>query len=376
MNLCVVTGSRAEYGILSNLMRRLRDSQDVNLQIIATNMHLEPKYGMTVNEIINDGFTIDYRVEMMVPGDSPESVVKSMGRELTGLADAFAELKPDMLLILGDRYEMLMAASAALIFGIPIAHLHGGEMTEGAIDDSIRHAITKLSTLHFTATEEYRQRVIQMGEDPQRVFNAGSLAVDGITRFSALPLTDLEASIQAKLGEGFLLVTFHPVTRQPGEERAQTEALLRSLDRFPTKKILFTMPNSDSGGECVASMIEKWVAQNSDRSVLVKSLGRVRYYSALKYCGAVVGNSSSGLIEAPSFGVPTVNIGDRQKGRSKGNTVIDCDPEEESIVKAISKVLTPEFACFCKEKGYNPYHKPGTEKFIYRELLEFFGRIK
>ncbi len=375
MKICVVTGTRAEYGILSELMRRLSETDGITLQIIATNMHLSEKYGMTINEILNDGFHVDRCVEMICPGNSPSSTVKSMGRELVGMADALEELKPDMMLVLGDRYEILMAASAALIFGIPVAHLHGGEKTEGAIDDSIRHAITKLSTLHFTATEEYRQRVIDMGENPDFVFNAGSPAVDGITRFSAMSQEELEESLNFDLEEGFLLVTYHPVTRQPGEEEVQTESLLSALEGFPDRKILFTMPNSDAGGDKVARLIETWAEAHPDRAMCVKSLGRSRYYAALKYCGAVVGNSSSGLIEAPSFGVPTVNIGDRQKGRARGNTVIDCGTDRKSIEDAIYKALSPEFSLYCKGSGINPYHRSGTVDFIVNKI-KIFGGIK
>ena len=368
--ICVVTGTRAEYGILSELMGRMRDSSDIELQIVATNMHLMPEYGMTVNEIIGDGFEVDWRVPMPLEGDSAKSTVKGMAAGLDGFAEAFEALKPDMVMILGDRYEMLMVASAALIFRIPVIHLHGGEITEGAYDDSIRHAITKLSTWHFTATERYRKRVIQMGEDPERVFCSGSPATDGITRFATMSLPELEESIGFELGEDFLLCTFHPVTTQPGDEERQTAALLNALDQRD-EKVLFTMPNSDTGGRRVAEMIEEWTSAHPGRAVAVTSLGRKRYYSALAHCGAVIGNSSSGLIEAPSFGVPTLNIGDRQKGRDRGNTVIDCKAEENEIVGGLQKVMSEDFRSFCRDHGKNPYNRAGTVDYIMEKILTF-----
>ena len=360
--ICVVTGTRAEYGILSRLMRALRDEEDVELQIIATNMHLSATYGMTVNEIEADGFAVNYRVPLPLEDNSPRGTVKAMATAMSGFADAYASLDPDMILILGDRYEMLAAASAAAIFGIPVAHFHGGEITEGAYDDAIRHAITKLATYHFTATEEYRRRVIQMGEEPERVFNVGSLGVDNIRHEEFMTLDEFNDSLKNLTGydslpmaEGFLLVTFHPVTRQPGDAENQTAALLSALEGIEDRQILFTMPNSDTGGKVVGEMIREWVGKNRDRAVCVTSLGRKRYYSALRHCGAVVGNSSSGLIEAPSFGIPTVNIGDRQRGRVRGNTVIDCAPEPATISAALTQALSTDFAAFCHSEGANPY---------------------
>ena len=360
--ICVVTGTRAEYGILSRLMLELKNREDVRLQIIATNMHLSPVYGMTVNEIENDGFSIDYRVPLPLDDNSARGTVKAMSVAMSGFADAYTELDPDLILILGDRYEMLAAASAAMIFGIPVAHFHGGEITEGAYDDAIRHAITKLSAYHFTATEEYRNRVIRMGEEPARVFNIGSLGVDNIRREEFMSLAVFNKSLKEiaetsahPLEEGFLLVTFHPVTRQPGDEEAQTKALLDALEKIKDRKILFTMPNSDTGGKRVGDMIRDWVKTHSDRSLCVTSLGRKRYYSALKHCGAVIGNSSSGLIEAPSFGIPTLNIGDRQLGRVYGNTVINCAPDRDSIASALTKALSPDFTTYCRRHGVNPY---------------------
>lgn len=375
MNLCVITGTRAEYGIMSRLMQAIKDRDDMHLQIIVTNMHLSETYGMTVKEIENDGFAIDYRIPLSLDDNSARGTVKAMAEALSGFADAYQELNPDIILILGDRYEMLAAASAAAIFGIPVAHLHGGEITEGAYDDAIRHAITKLATYHFTSTEEYRQRVLQMGEEPQRVFNVGALGVDNILHDKFMTLSEFNESLKELTGdktidlnEGFLLVTFHPVTRQPEEAESQTRALLCALEKVKGRQILFTMPNSDTGGRVVGEMIKKWAAENSDHAICVTSLGRKRYYSALKHCGAVIGNSSSGLIEAPSFGVPTVNIGERQKGRAQGNTVINCTADTEGISAAIIKALSPEFSIFCRREGNNPYAGAATLDDIIKAL--------
>lgn len=368
--ICFITGSRADYGIMSRLMSRLRDSKEATLQVVATNMHLSPDFGMTVNEIIADGINVDWRVDSLLAGDSPTATVKSMGLTQIGMADAFAVLKPDLVVILGDRYEMLAAASAALIFRIPVAHLYGGETTEGAYDDCIRHAITKLSTLHFTSTELYARRIVRMGENPSSVFWVGSLGAENIAETNFLTLQELEDSLDFKLGDCFIVATFHPVTTLPGEEAKQTSALLEALDR-PTRegwKVLFTMPNSDTGGKAVADAVRTWADARPESVRCVSSLGRLRYYSALRYAAAVVGNSSSGLIEAPSFGIPTLNIGDRQKGRARGESVVDCGPRRAEIAAGLEKVLSPEMrsvAAFAP----NPYAKPGTLVAILDKLL-------
>lgn len=368
--ICFVTGSRADYGIMSRLMLSLRDDDRCELQIVAANMHLSERYGLTYKEIESDGLKIDAKVQMEAADDSAAATVKSMGVAMAGFADAFSNLAPDLIVILGDRYEMLAAASAAQIFGIPVAHLHGGEITEGAYDDAIRHAITKLSYMHFTSTEEYRRRVIQMGEAPERVFNVGALAVENIAGEIIMPLDELERSLGFVFGEGFLLVTFHPVTKQPVEGAAHAAALLDALAKFiPEHKILFTLPNSDTGGRLVADMIKVRAKDNPESCIAVTSLGRHRYYSALAHCGAVVGNSSSGLIEAPSFGKPTVNIGDRQKGRAQGNTIINCAPETEAVKDAVAKALSPEFQDYCAREGVNPYAGMDTLRRIHETLV-------
>lgn len=369
--ICIVTGTRAEYGIMSRLMQSLKEDDRVELQIVATNMHLSPEFGLTVKEIEDDGFKVDKKVEMLLSSDTPTGTVKSMGLSSIGLADAYAELSPDLIVILGDRYEMLAAASAALIFGIPVAHLYGGEITEGAYDDAIRHAITKLSYLHFTSTEEYRRRVIQMGEAPERVYWVGALGADNISNSATMSLAELEESIGGRLGKSFLLVTFHPVTREPGSAEAQTMALLSALEEIIDRhNILFTMPNSDTDGRIVAAMIQDWVKDHPGKACAVTSLGRARYYSALSHCAAVVGNSSSGLVEAPSFRKPTLNIGNRQKGRAQGNTVVNCEATLEEIRKGLSRILEPQTIAEIAEKGVNPYVKPGTLEAIHSALVE------
>lgn len=369
--ICIVTGTRAEYGIMSRLMQSLKEDERVELQIVATNMHLSPEFGLTVKEIEDDGFKIDKKVEMLLSSDTPTGTVKSMGLASIGLADAYAELSPDLIVILGDRYEMLAAASAALIFGIPVAHLYGGEITEGAYDDAIRHAITKLSYLHFTSTEEYRRRVIQMGEAPERVYWVGALGADNIYNSATMSLAELEESIGAHLGKSFLLVTFHPVTREPGSAEAQTMALLSALEEIIDRhNILFTMPNSDTDGRIVAAMIQDWTKDYPGKACAVTSLGRARYYSALSHCAAVVGNSSSGLVEAPSFRKPTLNIGNRQKGRAQGNTVVNCEATLEEIRKGLSRILEPQTIAEIAENGVNPYVKPGTLEAIHSALVE------
>lgn len=370
--ICIVTGTRAEYGILSRLMKSLDQDSSVELQIIATNMHLSPEFGLTVREIEEDGLRVNRRVEMLLSSDTAVGTVKSMGLASIGLADAYAELDPDLIVILGDRYEMLAAASAALIFGIPVAHLHGGEITEGAYDDTIRHAITKLSFLHFTSTEEYRDNVIQMGESPDRVFWVGALGADNIGSGEIMSLTELEESLGFNLGNGFLLVTFHPVTKEPGQAESQTKSLLDSLEEMMDRyKVLFTLPNSDTDGRIIGRMVRNWVKSHPYKAVAVTSLGRRRYYSALKYCKAVIGNSSSGLCEAPSFRKPTLNIGIRQQGRCQGNTIVNCDPTKESISEGLRKVLSGNFIKYVSHNGVNPYVKTDTLSSIKTVLKEY-----
>lgn len=370
--ICIVTGTRAEYGILSSLMKSLNEDCSVELQIIATNMHLSPEFGMTVREIEEDGLKVDRKVEMLLSSDTAVGTVKSMGLACIGLADAYAELNPDLIVILGDRYEMLAAASSAMIFGIPVAHLHGGEITEGAYDDSIRHAITKLSYIHFTSTEEYRRRVIQMGESPERVLWSGALGVDNITKEELMTLGELEDSIGHTLGENFLLVTFHPVTKEPGEAERQTKALLSALESYFLKgRVLFTLPNSDSEGRTIATMIREWADRNPGMVAVVTSLGRRRYYSAVALSKGVVGNSSSGLVEVPTFRKPTLNIGNRQKGRVQGNTVTNCDATFPGILRGLEEAFSDDRISEIRLMGSNPYFKDGTLETIHDTLVTY-----
>ena len=365
--ICVVTGTRAEYGLLSRLMRLIDESEDCRLQVIATNMHLLPEYGNTYKEIEKDGFRIDAKVPMRKPTDDFYGVITSMAEEMSGMNDAFRELCPDMVVILGDRYEMLVVATVAMLQRIPIAHIHGGEISEGAVDDSIRHAITKMSSLHFTSTEEYRKRVIQLGEQPERVFYVGSLGVENLRKVPLMGKSELEDFLDFKLEGQSVLVTYHPVTlgdRPPKDEIAD---LLKALDAFPCLRVLFTMPNSDQGGEEIRAAIEEYCARNEKRCRCFKSLGLRRYLSVLGYVTAVVGNSSSGLLEVPSAHIPTLNIGDRQKGRTRGASVVDVASDETSIIAGLTKVLSLDFRAFCKTT-INPYEKDGTAESIFKVI--------
>lgn len=341
--ICVVTGSRAEYGLLYWLMKEIQASPVLELQVVATGMHLSPEFGLTFRNIEEDGFRIDEKVEMLLSSDTPAGIAKSIGLGTIGFADAFARLKPDIVVLLGDRFEIFAAAQAALVARIPLAHLHGGETTEGAIDEAFRHAITKMAHLHFTATEEYRQRVIQLGEEPTRVFNFGAAAIDGIRNQKLLGRPELEQALGFSFGERNLLVTFHPVTLEADTAGQQFGELLAALDDFPDTRLIFTMPNADTGGRVVRKMIAGYVAVHPGRAAAYDSLGQLRYFSVMRQVDAVVGNSSSGLIEAPSFHVGTINIGDRQKGRAKAASVMDCEPTRKSIGEALARLYSDDF---------------------------------
>lgn len=340
--ICVVTGTRAEYGLLRWVIDGIGKSPVLELQLIATGMHLSPEFGLTVKEIEADGHRIDRKVEMLLSSDTPVGITKSMGLGMIGFADAFAELQPDLLLVLGDRFEIFAAVSAALIARIPSAHIHGGELTEGAFDDAIRHSITKMAQLHFVAAEEYRQRVIQMGEHPDRVFLVGGLGVDAIKRTKLFSREELEASLDFKLGQRNLLITFHPVTLEHNTSAHQMGELLAALDELEDTHLIFTMPNADTDGRVMLRMVEEFCAMRTHAKAFT-SLGQQRYFSCIQHCDGVVGNSSSGLAEVPSFKKGTVNIGDRQKGRLRAASVIDCAPERGLIMEAMQQILEPEF---------------------------------
>ena len=364
--ICVVTGSRAEYGILRGLMKAIKDDPELMLQVIATNQHLSKLQGETYKEIERDGFTIDYKVYMAddEAPDNANTTAKSISRGVSGFADAFDALKPDMLLILGDRYEMLAVASTALIYKIPIAHLHGGEITEGAFDDAIRHAITKMSHLHFTSTEAYRKRVIQLGEQPDRVFNVGALGVENVMKNDFMTKEEIEQSLNFQMTDKCFLCTYHPVTLSNMSSEAQVLNLLKALDSYKDYHIIFTYSNSDTNSQIIIKSIQEYVDQNPGRCMFIPSLGQRRYFSALKYVKAVLGNSSSGIIEVPSFGIPTLNIGDRQKGRLAADSVLNCETDTQSILTGLDRVLSPQFI-ETASKTQNPYEKENTAQAIF-----------
>lgn len=357
--ICVITGSRAEYGLLSSLMTEIKNDPTLLLQVIATNMHLSPEFGLTYKEIENDGFTINKKVEMLLSSDTANGTAKSVGLATIGFADAYEDLKPDLLVVLGDRYEILAAVSSALFYKIPVAHLYGGEITEGAYDDSIRHAITKMSHLHFTSTEAYQKRVIQLGENPKRVFYVGAIGVENIKETQLLGKAELEDNLGFTLGDKSLLVTFHPVTLEHATAKKQCENLLFVLAELTDYKIIFTLPNSDTDGRTIIQLILNFVSIHSDRAISFTSLGKVRYLSIIQYVTAVVGNSSSGIVEVPSFGIPTLNIGDRQKGRIAANSVIHCGTSVKDITNGIESALSDKVRKLAK-KGSNPYQKENT----------------
>lgn len=364
--ICVVTGSRAEYGLLNRLIRMIADSPLTELKLIATNMHLSPLFGETYKEIEADGFTIDKKVPILedTAPDNSEATLKAMSKAISGLSEAFSELKPDLVLILGDRYEILSAAIAAMIHKIPIAHIGGGNVTEGAYDDAIRHSITKMSHLHFVSTDVYRRRVIQLGELPERVFNVGSIGIENILRSPLMTEEELEKSLNFKVNRSTLLVTYHPVTLSADNVEKDIDAFLSVLDERKDLRIIFTMPNSDTGGHIIMEKINQFVHDHNDRACAFKSLGYKRYLSTMKYAGAVVGNSSSGVVEAPSFHIPTLDIGDRQKGRIAADSVYHCAPDSESIRAGLSYIFSDEFQEVVKESK-NPYEKPDIVKSIF-----------
>ena len=365
-----MTGSRAEWGLLSGLARKIADDPELELQIIATNMHLSPEFGLTYREIERQGFRINRKVEMLLSSDSANATGKSVGLATIGFADAYEELAPDMVLVLGDRYEILAAVTAALFYKIPVAHLHGGEVTEGAYDDAIRHAITKMSHLHFTSTEEYRRRVIQLGEQPERVFHVGAIGIDNIRHIALLDKKVLEEQLDFPFDRKTVLVTYHPETLDAIPVEEQFRNLLEALDDRQDIRILFTLPNSDTGGRIIVRMIEEFVARNKQRVRAYTSLGQLRYLSALQFVAAVVGNSSSGILEVPSFGKPTLDIGNRQKGRLAADSVVHCGVSGTEISEGLDRVLSDAFAkqAACTQ---NPYEKKDTALEIWRVLKNY-----
>lgn len=367
--ICVLTATRAEYGLLKPVIVKLNAVPRLDVRIAVTGMHLSPDFGFTYREIENDNLKIDKKIDILLSSDTPASVSKSMGLAMIGFADYFEELCPDMLLVLGDRYETLAVCCAAMNARIPIAHMYGGETTQGAVDESIRHAITKMSYLHFTSTEEYRKRVIQLGEEPDRVFAVGAMGIENIMHTQLMPMNELSDFLGMPLAEPYAVVTFHPVTLEDNTVKEQFSALLTACDNHPELRYIFTKANADANGKIINSMIDDYVKDKNNAKAFA-SLGTVRYLSALKYASLIIGNSSSGLIEAPSFHIPTVNIGDRQKGRLMAKSVISCEPDSGEITKAITKALSKEF----REKissVKNPYGDGNTSDKIAGILKEY-----
>jgi GDP/UDP-N,N'-diacetylbacillosamine 2-epimerase (hydrolysing) len=368
--ICIITGTRAEYGLLYWLMKEIQEDADLELQIIATGMHLAPEFGLTYRQIEDNGFKIDKKIEILLSSDTPIGISKSMGLGIIGFAEAYAELRPDIVVLLGDRFETFCAAGTACVSRIPIAHIHGGETTRGAMDEAFRHSITKMSHLHFTSTEEYRKRVIQLGESPDRVFNVGALGIENIRRLSLLSREDLEKEIGFSLGQQCILVTYHPVTLEHSTAQSQFQNLLNAIDAIDGIRVIFTKANADTEGRIINQMIDEYTTKKKNKAISFTSMGQLRYLSAMKHVDAVLGNSSSGILEAPSFKIPTINIGDRQKGRIAARSVINCFPTKDAIIKAIKQALSPEFRQSIQDMQ-NFCEKENTARDI-KEIIKHF----
>ena len=367
--ICVITGSRAEYGLLFWTMKKLLKEESFKLSICVTGMHLSPEFNLTFKNIIDDGFHIDEKVEMLLSSDSSIGISKSIGLGVISFSEVFDRIKPDLILVLGDRFEIFSACTAAMISNIPIAHCHGGETTEGLIDEAIRHSITKMSHIHFTSTNVYKKRVEQMGEDPSKVFNVGALGIENINKLKLFSYDEFEKKINLKLRKIVILITFHPVTLENSSSKKQFSQLIKSIDKLDNSTIIFTKPNADMDGRVISELIDSYVIENSKKSISYVSMGQKLYLSAIKYSNIVIGNSSSGLIEVPSFKKATINIGDRQKGRIKGYSVIDCDPIESSITKSINIALSEKFGNKLKSAS-NPYGFENSSSKILKTLKE------
>ncbi|AZL83697.1 UDP-N-acetylglucosamine 2-epimerase (hydrolyzing) [Aliivibrio salmonicida] len=357
--VAVFTGTRAEYGLLFWLLKDIQNDPELQLQLLVSGMHLSPEFGETYKQIETDGFVIDEKIEILLSSDSAVGTAKSMGLGVLGFADSLSRLQPDVLVILGDRFEALAAAQTAMIMRIPIVHLHGGEITEGAYDDAIRHAITKLSYLHGTSTEDYRQRVIQLGEDPSRVQNVGAIGLDHLKRATFMTVAELSESLDFTLDKPFFLVTYHPVTLGNEAPEESFQALLNALDEYPDHQVILTYPNADDGGRRIIPILEEYARSNPTRVLAIPSLGQVRYLSSVMHATAVIGNSSSGIIEVPAFDVPTVNIGSRQKGRLAAKSVLNVEPNQQSISDAIQVAIDRTYK-LADEKIHNPYGQGDT----------------
>lgn len=368
--VCVFTATRAEYGILTPLLYRIQECEKIELIIIALGAHLSPEYGYTYKEIIADGFTINERIETLMSSDSSIGVCKTMGLIQISSSEIIERVKPDLAIILGDRYEMLSIASTAAIMNIPIAHIHGGEITEGAIDDSIRHAITKLSTLHFTSTEIYKQRVLQLGENPLAVFNVGALGIENIKNVKYLTKKEMEKSLNVSLEENIAVVTFHPVTTELSETIKQIDDLFNVLIQKTDFRIIVTKSNADEMGRAINNRIDEFADLYPSRISTFTSLGRIRYLSLLRLADLVIGNSSSGIIEAPEYNIPIINVGNRQKGRASSPAVIHCDANYNSIAFAVEIALAKKHNIF-QEKVDNIYGDGNTSNLIMEVLIDY-----
>lgn len=341
--VCIVTGTRAEYGLLYRLIKKIQSDDTLRLQLVATGMHLSPEFGLTVREIEKDGFPVSERLEMLLSSDTETAISTSMGLGMIEFAKAYEKLNPDLIIVLGDRFEIFAAVAASVPFRIPVAHLHGGEITRGAFDDVLRHCITKMSHIHFTSTEEYRERVIQLGEHPSRVFNVGAIGLDNIRHLNLLRNKELEKKLKFKFNKHNLLVTFHPVTLEKNTSKIQFSNLLHVLETLQETNVIFTKANADTNGRIINAMIDNYVLKNPYKAKAFTSMGQKLYLSTMHFVDAVVGNSSSGIFEAPSFKVGTINIGDRQQGRIKAHSVIDCEPTKNGIRDAFKMLYSNDF---------------------------------
>lgn len=367
--ICILTATRAEYGLLKPIIKKLNYNENFDTRIVVTGAHLCPDFGLTYKEIENDGFVIDEKIDILLCSDYPSSITKTMGLALITFASYFERLKPDLLIVLGDRYETLAVSIAAFNQKIPIAHLHGGETTEGALDESIRHAITKLSYIHFTSTEEYRQRVIQLGENPKRVFNVGAIGIENIKNEKLLNKKELFSILKIDNFEKMALVTYHPVTLEKNTSENQINNLLEAISSYKDIAFIITKANADSEGRLINKIIENYIIDKSNL-FLFDSLGSLKYLSGLKNCEFVIGNSSSGLIEAPSFNIPTINIGDRQKGRIQANSIINCDYLSQSIRNSIDLALSKKY-----KKTLNKVINPYGEGEVSSKIINVIERI-
>ena len=365
--ICFFTGTRAEYGLLKPLMQKVKDEDEFQIQIIASGMHVSPEFGLTYKEIERDGFTINEKVEILLSSDTDIGVSKAMGLGLISFSDSLKRLNPDILIVLGDRFEALSVSITAYVMKIPIVHLYGGGTTEGALDEGFRHSITKMSYLHFTSTEKYRKRVIQLGENPERVFNVGAIGLDNIKNLKLLNLQTLEKELNLNFGEKNILFTYHPVTLDIEKLSEELDQIFGALEEliFQGYKIIITKSNADQGGRFINKYIDDFSSKYKEKVFAYTNLGTLKYLSVMKYVNLVMGNSSSGIVETPSFKIPTVNIGDRQKGRVRGNSVIDVNPKKEEILNAVKKAEK-----IAKNKIFNPYDQGGATERIYRTIEE------